>query len=1000
MEFTANSVHQNWVTLNTSTNAMVRTTADKYLTAFKSAPNFLPVCSELFSFSDPHTRLFTSLALYTHLRQHISSIKEKKETFLNYKTFFLSNIYQKISLTTPEEQKISMNICSAITIIVLVGKATFWPESIENVIEMSKTSEQNFIFASMILGNINHELDSMLISKRDKEIIINFLRSYDTLITQFITQILFDTEKVKKEILYKNCLNILLSFANCGVNFIGVDERIPVTLVSSLVSFSNLRDLISEVVTEMIANSSSSKLYTKINIKIDNYIPDLMNKCDKKEMHCILEIAKMINNLYLHYLNKPSFTEEEKDIIFHSASIFASLMKNYIFLLFLSNPEEIKFQSIFSFFIGSSTRRTSLLLFDSITEMKDFIDGGYHLSDMGEEAKQNFLYFLFSLSELIMNNTKLKSLSVNFELISKNQSQNLSNTDIYSILADEEEIEISDESAIQYRKNAEEAFNDIFICIMYNYGEKGIALFLGKLGELLVKNTNSSKSINDISNEYLTLVEAELFTVQSLSSIFDLPNMSPQMLLNFSNFILNSQLLSNEKILVRFILFLNSISHHISNDKNLYYGSINLLLNVAGKCEPLCKATTLVLVDIISAAKPNEMNKAVGSLCADFFTKHCNDIDYISIGNVVEGALKADSDSLGRIIEVLKGAVTKTCDYKKIFEINNKILKVLSKSNLDALFNLYKDPGGLNFIFDFSSGLINNCYNETEEMNTLLLFFMRFCLAFKERCALFFDIINDIIFSLYAKNPSLFNAVLLMKFFYGAILSHNTINTEKNNLIEAKFFIICSQIKTNIYSLQSNEVISETIAAFAQFFAVMIDKIKHFDFNQNNLNILNETFTLFIESSQSLVMNDLNIDIVKAFLNFYNNPNVNDQIKNGFSKGVLISVFSTLENFSYKGKKVIAMLMSKIFNLSREVFQEVINKEKYGTMIFEYFILFADKNDKIEQLISDLIMIRKESLPNEEVVIKKYMLEIRQMQMLYNKLNKKNGEMQNTNIII
>ena len=111
------------------------------------------------------------------------------------------------------------------------------------------------------------------------------------------------------------------------------------------------------------------------------------------------------------------------------------------------------------------------------------------------------------------------------------------------------------------------------------------------------------------------------------------------------------------------------------------------------------------------------MNKAVGSLCADFFTKHCNDIDYISIGNVVEGALKADSDSLGRIIEVLKGAVTKTCDYKKIFEINNKILKVLSKSNLDALFNLYKDPGGLNFIFDFSSGLINNCYNETEEMN-------------------------------------------------------------------------------------------------------------------------------------------------------------------------------------------------------------------------------------------------------------------------------------------
>ena len=66
--------------------------------------------------------------------------------YFNYKTFLLSSIYQKISLSTPEEQKISMNICSAITIIVLVGKATFWPESIENVIEMSKTSEQNFTF--------------------------------------------------------------------------------------------------------------------------------------------------------------------------------------------------------------------------------------------------------------------------------------------------------------------------------------------------------------------------------------------------------------------------------------------------------------------------------------------------------------------------------------------------------------------------------------------------------------------------------------------------------------------------------------------------------------------------------------------------------------------------------------------------------------------------------------------------------------------------------------
>ena len=99
----------------------------------------------------------------------------------------LNKIIRKIPLESNLDEKISLNICSGISVLLIYGIKEQWISGIKDIINMSNVNQTNLLFSLMIFGSIAHEFESM----DTTEFIIEEMKQYKDIMILFIKEPLF-----------------------------------------------------------------------------------------------------------------------------------------------------------------------------------------------------------------------------------------------------------------------------------------------------------------------------------------------------------------------------------------------------------------------------------------------------------------------------------------------------------------------------------------------------------------------------------------------------------------------------------------------------------------------------------------------------------------------------------------------------------------------------------------------------------------------------------------
>lgn len=973
--------------------------------------------------NDGNIRFFSTLMIYQHIKETVAKIIEGKESFNKCKQFLLSSIFPHLPQCS---ELVTDNVCKAIAILVIVGKVTYWFESIDDLLQMANSSEENCLYALMILKNCQKELNeiklksNLLMAIKDQCIVYRFK------IQMFICDLLLKIQNENyipytknKEILLKHLLELTHSWIKFKLNILAIPNY-PLTLFTSLVKDN--RRMIAEMLSESFQCSSTSLKALRLIFPNCNLKEILDTKIDKKELNIITQIIMMINNLVINYSNK-KLNDDEAELLFFTASIFSSLSENYIYLFFInsnansnSNISEILIH-LFLFFISNSKRKISYLFFDSITELNANVNNQSLISLLTIPQQETFLYFLFNINDAMLFHSRLKELKVNYELITKQDFTQVTSTlkttsniaadlDLLTLLDVEtnNEIETEDISIQTYRKAAEEAFSDLFTIIIHNY-QNGEELFLKRTGDKLI--TINNKRI-DITNEailqnieYLKLVEVVLFSIRSIRYCF---NQSPSMLLSFCNFLLKSQVIKNEKILISFIIFLDSISLFINQDKDLYVNCIQFLLSlIYNNNTHLIKIVGVVILNIIENSR--EYNQIVFNALNEFYKSKYYDYELNTICHLSEGIFKCFLCSPKEVIqkeiivlginilspiEVLfkSTSLTQSFDrnaFLKALNVYSIIIKYIGKTNKDILQTLYSKYASL--LFNFCEKIISVNLLDNELITTVIGLFIKSCSYLKEHCLKYFDQINNVIYSIYSRNNQAYNVIYLMKALYNEALKNSQSPYAK--IVIEKFCLICNQIYSNINSIEKNSL--ETTQLLASFISLLLDNITEFHNNSFDWDIMSKVNILFLECNQIVCNPDVNGNIIRAFRKILHCKGIPINFKQSYLKQFICCVMTNFNHYGVNLIKDISLLLIEGRKCDQKLFEEGIKEtieNKTAIIVTDYFNCFYNEKDKpkIEQLIEDLIKIKKQEVVDSDI-INKYAIELKALHIKTNTYN-------------
>ena len=113
-------------------------------------------------------------------------------------------------------------------------------------------------------------------------------------------------------------------------------------------------------------------------------------------------------------------------------------------------------------------------------------------------------------------------------------------------------------------------------------------------------NVNDPSILND--KDRLLAVEIVLYVMTSIIESFESLEISTKIVSDFTLFILNSQLINNDNMILKFLLYLDKSSSYIPLDKNVYILSIKFLIDIS-KNKILETISTIIIYNITMFAK-------------------------------------------------------------------------------------------------------------------------------------------------------------------------------------------------------------------------------------------------------------------------------------------------------------------------------------------------------------------------------------------------------------
>ena len=997
LPYTIENISQQWNILNNSTIPMENQFANEYLSNFVNSENAYNICIDLYKINSAQEKKLSLFLLYQITLKNVSNLIDDKNLFILYK----NNFFEILSTLNENSENIMIEkICNSISILTLIGLVRYWPESIEDILNYGKRNNFNTYITVTILSDLENELNNLKIEGKLLFKMRNILIEKKELIQNFIEVIINNIEKINEK-LFNKCIDLIKSYIQFEFNILSLPKMIELILKN--INKSNI-DNISELLSECIKSSNDKKEekeFEEILIQLED------NDYISKNLH-FLSIKIIID-----FLNEYISNNNENidiDIKFGLSKISSSLLENYIYLLFIKNDISQKLFYIFYFFITNKSLKISCNFFDSINIMKTFINTEYNFCNYNNNEKNQFCEYLIEITKSLIKKCEQKKINENKEILldglkivlNQNDMNNNNNEEI-----EENDFENNEISVDNYRNFCEDCFFDIFNIFAQIFKENGVNYFLENITKDFIEIVNK----NDFNEKNILYLESVIFCVRSTIEVFESLKLNKIQLIQFSLFIIKSQMIKNNFLLINFLLFLERCSIYLSENEENYIEIVNFLLKILRNTE--INNDLRQLVNIILNGLTESCLLFIPQIFEKIFNIYENNFENFDILNITT------------LVECLCNSVTITVDNNgknlikelnndKLFQYYNIILEI-PISKIKNFYENSKDNNNLNLknenikyeikkvysvfekimkhghnyddinfqnilfenlflnIYEYTKYIFNLYFNDFELINEIIKFFIKCTNNIQyEKLLKIFDNLNELMLNSYLKNENNFNSILVIKNIYEIILN-NHYNNKYIELITKNFLLLNKEIYQNILKNKNYQI--ENIENLTDLFNSLFNKLNiNYKINENEIIILN-TINIFIESIKIILDNKLINKILKSLINFvsFNNKNNDVQIiiskkindilfillnnLNKFSSMTINSLSLLIKNLLFFDKNNILINMKKILD-TNDLYKIIPNECKL--IILQYLEFNYDNEKLIKNIFLDTINIINE----------------------------------------
>ena len=642
-QFTSNNISKYWNMLNFSNDITQRQIANTFFSDLKkNCPNYIDISIELYNKSNIiQDKFISSLLIYQYIKENYNKLIENKTLYNNLKEFLINKILfsfikesEQNIFESSEGNLIIERICYSISIIIIVGCLSYWPEAVDEMLSFGKQTIKHTYLATIIFGNCYEELNNIIIKKsQENQIKEKFMKNKEEF-KSFINTILTNSNNIK---LYNKTITLAKNLIIFEVNTLQIPNMIKV--IFDNINKSNI-DSISKLITRCISYSKCKKLEDDLSGSDLSEYDKKMNKDELLSLTLIIEYISL-------YVNNNSY---DNDVLFGLGIILSEIIENYVYLLFIKDIISQKLLKLFFFFISNKSRIISQLFFESLLVIKNFINACYRFNNYSKDEKIEFSNYLLKICENLIKNCTYKKIENQEILLNQNnicinhEYDNESTKKIKeknnNYINDEEDINEIDEIPInEYRNNAEDAFFNIFLIFANNFLTEGVNFFFESITKEIIPLLKLK--IEEVNNGNILLIESVIFAVKSIVNCFETLMTDKTPLIQFTLFLMKSNIINNDYIFSNFLLLIEEASTYFDYDKNIYSEIIHFLLNQielrinVKNQEKLIQLDTAVLLSVCESSDDIYIDDLWKKMYC-LYNKYYNQFSEISLYNLTE----------------------------------------------------------------------------------------------------------------------------------------------------------------------------------------------------------------------------------------------------------------------------------------------------------------------------------------------------------------------------
>ena len=1026
--FTPENLSKYWQLLNNSSDSNERKIANSFLSEFKkNCTNTLKISMALFSSESLDDKLISIILIHQYIKDNPKKLLNDKDLFNRIKDYLLNNIlipYTKAQDNSQNEinnnktNLIIERVCYTMSIIILLGCCSFWPDAIDNMLTFGKQTIKHTYLMTIIFGNCNNELKNLFLSKKQDFIIKNKFIEKKNDFKNFINTIFINTKNIDKK-LYKKTIDLAKNLTSFEVNILHIPNLIKIILND--INISNI-DSLSQLLCESINSSECRKMEENNDLNINEY-NNKINKDELESFSCIIDI--IISYVQNH-------TNPDEDIIFELGKIFSSITENFVYLFFKKDILSQKIFNLFFFFICNKIRKISQVFFETIPVIKNFINNNYKFSNYSQNEKVEFSNFLLKILLNIINNCTFKTIKkkqdilLNEEYIAINNLNKKNDNGIEIKEEDEFIDEINEVTIEDYRIAAEDVFSNIFLIFAENYGNEGVNYFFEQITKEIFPFLN--KNLNELNEEKILSVEVIIYAIKSIIDSFKNLDIDKTVINKFTLIFFNCPILLNNFILVNFLLLIQEESIYFDYNKNLYSELIIFLLNQLTlkineeNSENINRLISTVLLSICDSSNGIFVEK-IWEKMHQVYILYYDKFSFFSLYNLTESLCSSliiqedESDSgeednkkknldflsseeiIKHLKKILEPPVLRI---KKIGEI------ILNKSNSEIYGNkdmeeklkleIIKNFNVITCILKQSSfiddkSIINNIfiiiYNEISEYLNIIIneynkdnAIIHCIMSTLTKCSSHFSIIslnqifpkfNELMINSFFKNNDNYQCINVLRNIYSIKLQNikdkNFTNNEYvqiyNNFLKLSRQICSAIITTSNYQL-------ELIQCLSTLFVSVFPHLNNINKNNDDYVIISDTIILFNEGIKTLCENNIMKNILYAFISFIESQNT-ELIQQKFSD-IINSVFSSFDHFNSITLKAFILFCNACIKFNKRAFMIILkdilnsfsefncfNNDKKN-IIYNYIDHFSNKIEKIRKIFESILNIIQKNI--------------------------------------